>query len=293
MTRCILCGAADAQPFFEKDGYRLVRCRSCALVFVANPPTPEELRRFYSFAEGYGVESRDDPAEIARLQTLGRRHLEALHRLAAPPGRLLDVGCSAGFFLDAARSAGWEVRGLEPNAGAAELGRTRLGLDIVTGELADAPFAPETFDAVTLWDVLEHVRDPDKTLRAVRELLRPDGVLALSTPNLGGLFPRVSRPVGRLTGYWTHPEPPAHLFQFSDATLRQLLRRKGFSIAEVLHERTPLKYTLAPGGLRRLARSPGRAAYAAAFVLPLLLGPPLRLGDEIVVLATVDRQGSP
>lgn len=158
---------------------------------------------------------------------------------------------------------------------------------MVTGELGDTPFPPESFDAVTLWDVVEHVRDPAEALRAVRRLLRPGGTLALSTPNLRGLFPRLSQPVGRVTGYWTHPEPPAHLFQFSQATLSRLLERTGFRVVEVLHERTPLKYTLAPGGLRRLARSPWRALYAAAFALPLLIGPVVRMGDEIVVLAAV------
>ena len=288
MTPCVVCGSRDAEPFFEKDGYRLVRCRSCTLVSVANPPTPEELRRFYSFAEGYGVQWLDDSAEIARLEALGRRRLAALHRTVAPPGRLLDVGCSAGFFLAAAQAAGWEVHGVELNADAAELGRNRLGLDIVTGELHEAPFAPLSFDAVTLWDVLEHVRDPAVTLTAARGLLRTAGTVALSTPNLDGLFPRLSAPLGRRTGYWTHPEPPAHLFQFSERTVTRLLTVRGFAVGEVLHERTPLKYTLAPGGLRRLSRSPWRAAYAAIFAGPLLLGPLVRRGDEIVVLARAD-----
>lgn len=232
------------------------------------------------------VESRDDPAEIARLRALGARHVEALARRARPPGRLLDVGCSAGFFLEAARYAGWTVQGVELSADAAALARERLGLDVFVGELADAPLAPVSFDAVTLWDVVEHVRDPAAMLRDARTLLRPGGTLALSTPNIGGLFPRLSRPVAVATGYWTHPEPPAHLFQFSQTTILRLLQATGFRVAGVLHERTPLKYTLAPGGLRRLSCSPARTLYAAAFALPLLLGPKLRLGDEIVVLAT-------
>jgi 2-polyprenyl-3-methyl-5-hydroxy-6-metoxy-1,4-benzoquinol methylase len=282
---CVLCEAADAAPFFDKDGYRLVRCGSCGLVFVANPPSPDELRRFYSFAEGYAVESRDDPDEICRLEALARRHADALARRSRPPGRLLDVGCSAGFFLAAARERGWTVTGVELNADAAGLARDRLGLDVVVGELAEAPVRPGSFDAVTFWDVLEHVPDPADALRAAHRLLRPGGTLALSTPNLDGLFPRLSRPVGHLTGYWTHPEPPAHLFQFSRRTLGRLLGATGFDVLEVLHERTPLKYTLAPGGLRRVARSPWRALYVAAFVLPLLAGPVVRMGDEIVVFA--------
>jgi 2-polyprenyl-3-methyl-5-hydroxy-6-metoxy-1,4-benzoquinol methylase len=286
MTACALCGAEDRAPFFEKDGYRLVRCRQCGLVSVANPPSPEELRDFYSFAQGYASSSRDDPAEIARLQALGRRHVVALGH-AADAGRLLDVGCSAGFFLAAARDVGWEVKGLELNADAAALARERFGLDVTAAGVEDAPFPPGSFDAVTLWDVLEHLRDPRGALQLVRRLLRPGGTLALSTPNLDGLFPRLSGLIGRRTGYWTHPEPPAHLFQFSQRTLTRLLEATGFAVQEVRHERSPLKYTLAPGGLRRLARSPLRAVYAAVFLAPLLAGPAVHLGDEIVVVARV------
>ncbi len=285
MTACVICGAVRHEPFFEKDGYRLVRCASCGLVSVANPPSGEELTRYYSFAGGYGLQSRDDAREIARLDALGRRHARAITRVARPPGRLLDVGCSAGFFLAAARDLGWEVAGVELNEDTAELARTRLGLDVRTGDLAGVSFEPASFDVLTLWDVIEHVPDPAETLRLAQRLLRPGGVLALSTPNLGGLFPQLSQPIGRWTGYWTHPEPPAHLYQFSKKTVVRLLEVTGFAVLDVVHERTPLKYTLAPGGLRRLARSPGRVLYAAAFALPLLAGPLVRRGDEIVVAA--------
>jgi 2-polyprenyl-3-methyl-5-hydroxy-6-metoxy-1,4-benzoquinol methylase len=264
---CVLCGSGEREPYFEKDGYRLVRCAGCRLVSVANPPSPDELRHYYSFAGGYGVQMRDDDVEIARLDALGRRHLASLARIARPPGSLLDVGCAAGSFLLAAREAGWEVRGLELSEDTAAVARGR-GIDVEAGEITSASFAPGSFDVVTFWDVIEHVRDPAEALRAALRLLRRDGVLALSTPNLSGLFPRLSRPVARLTAYWTHPEPPAHLFQFSQGTVARLLDETGFELLEVLHGRTPLKYTLAPGGLRRLARSPGRALYAAAFAVP-------------------------
>ena len=278
---CPLCGANEFDPAFVKDGYTLVHCRECGLVWVSNPPTQEELGRFYSFASGYGIE---DNATRARLKTIAARHVDLLagHRT---PGRLLDLGCGVGYFVEAAQNAGWDAEGLDLNEGVVERARSR-GLSVREGWIEEMTLEQDAYDAVTMWDALEHLRDPRATIETAVSVLRPGGTLALSTPNIDGLYPRLSYPLGRLTGYWTHPEPPAHLVQFSEATVVRLLEDAGLHVDTVAHERSPLKYTLAPGGLRRLARSPGRLAYAAVFLPFLLIGPHVRLGDEISVVAT-------
>jgi SAM-dependent methyltransferase len=288
MNRCVLCGRAPVDPWFAKDGYTLGRCAGCGLVAVLDPPVDARLEQLYSFAEGYGVASRDDPHEAERLRLLARRHFDQVAPVASPPGRLLDVGCGAGFFLEVARRRGWSTEGVELNPGTAELAAAHADR-VFRGRLEEAGFDDARFDAVTLWDVIEHVRDPVVTLEEAARVLRPGGVLALSTPNLGGLFPRLSAPIGRRTGYWTHPEPPAHLFQFSKATVAALLGRTGFSVLAVRHYRIPAKYALAPGGLRLLLRSPRRTLYALAFAVPHYVGPLVGAGDEITVLARLER----
>ena len=284
MTACVVCGGSRSEPYFEKGGFRLARCQDCGLVAVENPPSDDELERFYSFAAGYGVESRDDEREILRLTRLAEHHVRQLSRFVSPRGRLLDVGCGAGFFLGAARDGGWSVEGVELNVDTAEVAERR-GFPVHRGRLEDVRLPDGTFEVLTFWDVLEHVRDPVATVAEARRILAANGVLALSTPNLGGLFPVVSRPWGAATGYWTHPEPPAHLFQFSRRTVCELLSRGGFEVLGTLNDRSPLKYTLSPGGYRRLVESPLRGAYAAIFALPLLVGPLVRAGDEITVVA--------
>jgi SAM-dependent methyltransferase len=240
-----------------------------------------ELERFYSFEAGYGVETEDDPAWLRRRAVSHFRLLAA----GRAPGRLLDIGCGAGYFVEEARRGGWDAAGIDLNADVVRMARGR-GLPVERGRIRDMTVAPGSFDAVTLWDSLEHVDDPSAVLRACRSAMRPGAALGVSTPNIGGLYPVLSYPVGRLTGYWTHPEPPAHLFQFSVSTLSQLLVRSGFEIDRVVHGRSPIKYTLAPGGLRLLSRHPARVLYAAAFLPVLLLGPLLRLGDDVTVIAT-------
>ncbi len=98
-------------------------------------------------------------------------------------------------------------------------------------------------------------------------------------------YPRASYPVGRTTGYWTHPQPPWHLYQFSVATLAQLVNRAGFRVTEVVHQTSPTKYTLAPEGFRVFVRKPARALYAALFLPFLLLGPHIGRGDQISLVA--------
>jgi 2-polyprenyl-3-methyl-5-hydroxy-6-metoxy-1,4-benzoquinol methylase len=281
---CPICdGTSDDQIFFRKDEYELVRCRSCQLVRVANQPNSRELEHFYSFEAGYGVEMPQGIGSQAWLRSLAAYHVSIV--AAHCTGRLLDVGCGAGYFVAEARKAGWDAEGIDLNADVVKIAQERDGLPVQPGRIEELDLPPESFDAVTLWDSLEHMEDPRVTLVAARRILRAGGLLAVSTPNIDGLYPRLSYPVGRATGYWTHPEPPAHLFQFSTSTLTRLLGRTGFEVDRVVHDRSPLKYTLAPGGLRLLARHPGRILYAVAFLPTVLLGPRVHLGDEITVIA--------
>jgi 2-polyprenyl-3-methyl-5-hydroxy-6-metoxy-1,4-benzoquinol methylase len=282
VRRCPICDAASDSTFFSKDGYELVRCRTCQLVRVVNPPSRDELEHFYSFESGYGIEMPRGVGSQAWLRGLAAYHLSLI--AAQRSGRLLDVGCGAGYFVAEARKGGWDAEGIDLNAGAVTVARERDGLRVQQGRIEDLDLPPESFDAVTLWDSLEHMEDPRATLVTARRLLRAGGMLAVSTPNIDGLYPRLSYPVGRATGYWTHPEPPAHLFQFSTSTLTRLLGRTGFEVERVVHDRSPLKYTLAPGGFRLLARRPGRLLYAIAFLPIVLLGPRVHLGDEIAVI---------
>ncbi len=278
---CILCGSSEASPLFVKAGYQLVRCDGCQLVYVANPPSAEELAQIYSFESGY--HSQLDTKRLDRHHTREAREHHAIISEQLPPGRLLDIGCSVGHYLRVARGAGWDAAGLEFSPDTSEIARRDHGLEVITGTLEDRPYPASSFDLVTLWDVIEHVPDPLRTMGSVHELLKPGGMVAITTPNIDGLFPRSSYPIARLIRHWPHPEPPHHLYQFSKHTLELLLQRAGFELVCVIDQRIRLSYSF--GGLRGHARRPYRLPYTALFAPVAWVGPLLAQGDTMVVLA--------
>lgn len=286
--RCALCAdESRADTVFRKEGYEIVRCSACGLTYVANPPNDSEISAMYSFARGYHGELTDrESAASAKFTRAARRYLHLIGEYRQA-GRILDVGCSAGIFLDTARESGWDTYGVEISQDTADVARSR-GLNVVTGTLADANFPTGFFDVVTFWDVLEHLRDPVATLALARDLLVSRGILALSTPNVDGVFPRLSLRAARRTGVWRHPEPPHHLVQFSKKTIKHALELAGFEILQVIDRRIPLGHTF--GTVGHVLRSPKRSAYAAAFAPVAFIGPLLKSGDSIDVIA---RKASP
>ena len=169
------------------------------------------------------------------------------------------------------------------SADTARMARDRFGLDVVTGTLEEGTFPEGRFDVVTLWDVIEHVPDPVKTLSLVHRILKDDGLVMFVTPNVGGLFPKVAYLAARIIRYWPHPEPPHHLFQFSKRTARELARRTGFTVLRILDLRIPIAYTF--GRFPSNLRSPKQLLYTLFFAPLAVLGPLVRSGDSMLVVA--------
>jgi 2-polyprenyl-3-methyl-5-hydroxy-6-metoxy-1,4-benzoquinol methylase len=140
---------------------------------------------------------------------------------SAPQGRLLDVGCGSGEWLTFMRGLGWRVEGVDFDARAVEAAKRR-GLSVNYGALEQQNFKSNSFDAVTLNHVIEHVPDPIQTLTECARVLNDDGKLVISTPNTASLGHRVFKQ------HWRGLEPPRHLHIFSMESLTRLLQRVGF-----------------------------------------------------------------
>jgi 2-polyprenyl-3-methyl-5-hydroxy-6-metoxy-1,4-benzoquinol methylase len=224
---CPTCGAASEKPELAKDHMVVVRCGVCDLVYV-NPTFDEEhYQRVYASTEyqeivrELGISSHD--YRVGRFGTERVALMEALVRCRdGKPVRYLDVGCSTGFVVEAAAARGWAASGIDLNPSAIEFGRSR-GLDLRTVALEDAGFAPGMFDAISLFDVLEHLLTPARTLRTCIDLLAPGGILFLYVPN----YDSASRLLMGAAAHFIWPTH--HLNYYTPTTLRDLLARNGLT----------------------------------------------------------------
>lgn len=196
---------------------RIVRCRDCGLVYTNPRPKPGAL------LQGY-VECVDDAylAESSSRSINAHLSMNTLKRFVKS-GKLLEVGASTGYFLNAAR-VDFEVAGLEPSAWACKIARERFKLDVYPESFdATTRFAPGSLDAIAMIDVIEHLPDPAAALKRAAELLKPGGMLYLVTPDVGSLSAKLLR------GYWWGLRP-AHIYYFDETTLRRLLEKAGFEV---------------------------------------------------------------
>jgi 2-polyprenyl-3-methyl-5-hydroxy-6-metoxy-1,4-benzoquinol methylase len=196
----------------------VLECLRCGLVFTHPRPGPEALLREYRETqdEDYFLES-DSRCMNAYLCL-------AFIRRFAPSGRLLDVGCSTGFFLNAARVS-YDVAGVEPSEWGRRYAAERLRLPPVAATFEEARFPDQTFDVATLIDVIEHLSDPSSSLLEVRRVLKPGGVAYIVTPDIESLSARLLR------GKWWGLRP-AHIYYFSRSTLQRMLEKHGFEILD-------------------------------------------------------------
>lgn len=296
---CQLCGSSNGgDVVLEVDPYRLVRCRRCGLVRT----------------EGHGLDLAYDESYYSAhmledtLRSLGSGGARArltdfayaaymdgksswLRRIAALPVRnrlgglpprgmsgrsLLDVGSGDGDFLRRVQQAGYQAVGQEVNPAAVASAR-RAGLDVRLGELDAAGFAPQSFDVVRLWHVLEHVPAPLALLRSARRLLRPSGVLIVGVPDFDS-------PARRMFGSrWAALQLPFHRHHFNRKTLRRALTDSGFRVRSLRHRSPGTIYS----SLTEAGRIPQRAK-APAWLVLLLLDDALDLagqGDALEALA--------
>ena len=284
---CYGCGGTRCRHLFTDKGYDLVECVDCGLAFLANPPNAEGVAALYVADDEYhGALASEEDATVNMMRRTARQHLRFLRNsVPDPQGRtLLDIGCSTGLFLDEARRAGFVVSGAEISPKSGRVARDRLGLDVHIGDWRTAGYADGQFDIITLFDVIEHLPDPVGELVALRRLLKPGGVLLQSTPDIDGLFPRVSQRFAQSLGYWPHPEPPYHLFQFSKRTLTELTRRAGYMPLRADQTRIWLDYTFGTPDTWRV--SPKMMAYALAFAPIAYVAPWVGRGDWLYLAAT-------
>jgi SAM-dependent methyltransferase len=217
---CPACGRQAGRRRGEKNNFQLLSCQTCATLYTAqNPPAGKGQ----NYDEYYTSQNLAVPAFIDRWLD----EIVATFRPYRKNNRLLDVGCGAGTFLEAATRDNWHAFGVEVSRAAAEHVRTH-GFEVFLGELEQANYPDEYFDVVIASEVLEHVPDPQTLLQSIARVLRPGGLLWASTPHGRGISARL------LGVEWSNVCPPDHLQLFSVAGTEALLSGAGLRRVEIV-----------------------------------------------------------
>ena len=245
MAQCNLCGNEEHLLLIRKYSYKpdksfnIIRCRNCGLISISPQPSRQELKKHYSFDSGYHLSLKSKKVQKKKIKQFRKRLM--LIKKYKKTGKLLDIGCSTGLFLDIAKKDGWAVQGIEFSKDTSEIARQK-GLDIFTGDLLE--FEDKKFDVITMWDVIEHTQNPSEILKKAGSMLDENGLLFIITPNASGVLPKLAYFLfGKTIKEWAHPEPPGHLFQFSKATLKKMLNKNNFKIIKIKSEIIPMKNT--------------------------------------------------
>ena len=233
---CIVCHSKQTLPYPPKfvEG-KLWRCQDCGLRFLYPQPSAAELAAIYdesyfrspnSGHRGYS----DYGADRSNIERSFQRRWDRLQPLCPSSGRLLDVGCAYGFFLNVAAEAGWDVQGMDISSHAVEFARRTHGDRVRQGAFLEAELPEGRFDLITMWDYLEHSLDPKADLAKAHRLLADGGVLALTTSDA------TSWPAKVMRHRWMGFKLEEHLCFFSRSTMRRLLAEVGFQTKAIRYD---------------------------------------------------------
>jgi 2-polyprenyl-3-methyl-5-hydroxy-6-metoxy-1,4-benzoquinol methylase len=218
--------------------FRVVRCQDCGLMRTDPRPTPSTIGFYYPDDYGpylgtravSGLNSNRPPLWKRRLRQAFKRVAQTDYLPLMEPGRMLELGCASGAFLQRMARDGWDVTGIEFSAAAAKAARC-LGFQVHAGLLETAPDPEQPFDLVAGWMVFEHLHDPIGALRILHPWLKRDGWLVLAMPNAASIERAIFR------DRWLAYHLPNHLFHFTPASLAMILDKGGFKLERVFHQR--------------------------------------------------------
>jgi SAM-dependent methyltransferase len=226
IANCLVCGGR-MQPSSLPG---LVKCDGCGFVSANMTLTNEEVAALYDRDYFHGDEYLDYVAEEESLRLNFNGRLRTL-RQVVPDLRqrdIFEIGCAYGFFLDEARHFAKSVAGIDISQDATTYGRGRFGLDIHQGDYLNRALGRK-YGVIAMWDTVEHLQRPDLFIAKVKDDLQPEGVLALTTGDIGSMN-------ARLRGHkWRMIHPPTHLYYFSASTMKLLLDRHGFDVVHLSH----------------------------------------------------------
>jgi 2-polyprenyl-3-methyl-5-hydroxy-6-metoxy-1,4-benzoquinol methylase len=221
-SACKICGSSNLRAMCTKESAHYYLCRDCALILQYPPPDGSAMQAYAD--EQYASGLYRDYVEARPMKLIHfRRRLESLQPLLRP-GRLLDIGCSCGYFLEIAAEHGYDVHGVEFSSTAISAAADSVRARILQGTLEDMPRDQKgSFDVVSAFDLIEHIDQPGPFLDAVAEFLRPGGKVVICTPDSEHFLRYV------MGSRWPMLQPMQHLSIFSRRSLQTALEKSGFT----------------------------------------------------------------
>lgn len=211
--------------------FRIVKCNNCALHYINPRPNLQEIGQYYVQDNYWGRdftknEKRNDKKERRDAYQYVYTYIDRVKK----KGTILDIGAGTGLFLSYFKEKGWNIDGVELSKEAVFYAKKRFNVRLKNGDFLEFPFKNNTYDVITLNGVLEHLHTPHETLEKAAKVLKKDGIIIISVPNVES--------VGRfLFGrHWLAWMVPRHLYHFSPKTISDMLDRSGFTIREIRHD---------------------------------------------------------
>lgn len=232
MTSCIYCGNKNAKELFSledifRDRYHLRECLECETAFLDPSPTKEQLVQAYSedyYGEG---ESKFNPTVERIIDFFRQKNAKKMAKLFGGRGTILDIGCGNGSFLfNLGQQGDFQLHGLELEGKSAQRASKIDSIDLTIGELETTTFQENSFDAITLIHVFEHLPNPSKVIEIISNILKSEGVLVVEIPNIDSWQARYFKED------WLHLDPPRHLNFFKPHVLKQIMRENGFEVIQ-------------------------------------------------------------
>ena len=235
-TLCPVCGSSSINPVLSVNDYTVSgknfsiwQCTDCSLRFTQDVPDMNTIGDYYK-SEDYISHTNTSKGLINRLykitrkKTLRQKRKLVCKETGKKQGSLLDVGSGTGAFVKEMKQNGWQVIGLEPDAEARKIAKETFNCELKnTDELFHLP--ANSFDAITLWHVLEHVHDLHKYLEQLKKLLQPSGRLIVAVPNY------TSFDASTYKEDWAAYDVPRHLYHFSPVSMKLLIEKAGMKIS--------------------------------------------------------------
>jgi 2-polyprenyl-3-methyl-5-hydroxy-6-metoxy-1,4-benzoquinol methylase len=236
-TNCPVCGSADIKNILSakdntvsQENFVIAECIACSLRFTQDVPGVDSISLYYK-SEDYISHTNTSKGLINRLyQSVRKRTLKQKKKLVekatgVQKGSLLDVGSGTGAFANEMKQSGWQVTALEPDDDARKVGKELYNIDLEDSSRFYQ--LPEfSYDAITMWHVLEHVHDLQGYITKLKSLLKKNGKLFIAVPNY------TSKDAAVYKEYWAAYDVPRHLYHFSPKSMKVLMEKHGLKILQ-------------------------------------------------------------